>query len=180
MENKMTRRTWLQSSTAALACLALPEYALGAIAEKGGASRVWMTKEISPEALVRIYEALGRPAGGKVAVKISTGEPGGRNFLSPALIKDLVRRVNGTIVECNTAYGGKRSRTEDHLQAAKDHGFSDIARVDIMDAEGEFTIPVRDRKHLEYDIVGDHLKNYDFMVNLAHFKGHAMDSRKSS
>ena len=103
MENKMTRRTWLQSSTAALACLALPEYALGAIAEKGGASRVWMTKEISPEALVRIYEALGRPAGGKVAVKISTGEPGGRNFLSPALIKDLVRRVNGTIVECNTA-----------------------------------------------------------------------------
>ena len=142
MENKMTRRTWLQSSTAALACLALPEYALGAIAEKGGASRVWMTKEISPEALVRIYEALGRPAGGKVAVKISTGEPGGRNFLSPALIKDLVRRVNGTIVECNTAYGGKRSRTEDHLQAAKDHGFSDIARVDIMDAEGEFTIPV--------------------------------------
>ena len=174
MENKMTRRTWLQSSTAALACLALPEYALGAIAEKGGASRVWMTKEISPEALVRIYEALGRPAGGKVAVKISTGEPGGRNFLSPALIKDLVRRVNGTIVECNTAYGGKRSRTEDHLQAAKDHGFSDIARVDIMDAEGEFTIPVRDRKHLEYDIVGDHLKNYDFMVNLAHFKGHAM------
>ena len=174
MENKMTRRTWLQSSTAALACLALPEYALGAVAEKGGASRVWMTKEISPEALVRIYEALGRPAGGKVAVKISTGEPGGRNFLSPVLIKDLVRRVNGTIVECNTAYGGKRSRTEDHLQTAKDHGFSDIARVDIMDAEGEFTIPVRDRKHLEYDIVGDHLKNYDFMVNLAHFKGHAM------
>lgn len=99
MENKMTRRTWLQSSTAALACLALPEYALGAVAEKGGASRVWMTKEISPEALVRIYEALGRPAGGKVAVKISTGEPGGRNFLSPVLIKDLVRRVNGTIVD---------------------------------------------------------------------------------
>ena len=154
--------------------LALPEYALGAVAEKGGASRVWITKEISPEALVRIYEALGRPAAGKVAVKISTGEPGGHHFLSPALIKGLVQRVNGTIVECNTAYGGKRSRTEDHLQAAKDHGFSDIARVDIMDAEGEFTIPVRDRKHLEYDIVGDHLKNYDFMVNLAHFKGHAM------
>ena len=133
-----------------------------------------MTKEISPEALVRIYEALGRPATGKAAVKISTGEPGGRNFLSPALIKGLVHRVNGTIVECNTAYGGKRSRTEDHLRAAKEHGFSDIARVDIMDAEGEFTIPVKDRKHLEYDIVGSHLKNYDFMINLAHFKGHAM------
>lgn len=174
MRNNMTRRAWLQSSTAALACLALPEYALGAAAEKNGASRVWMTKEISPEALVRIYEALGRPATGKAAVKISTGEPGGRNFLSPALIKGLVHRVNGTIVECNTAYGGKRSRTEDHLRAAKEHGFSDIARVDIMDAEGEFTIPVKDRKHLEYDIVGNHLKNYDFMINLAHFKGHAM------
>ena len=174
MGNNMTRRAWLQSSTAALACLALPEYALGAAAEKNGASRVWMTKEISPEALVRIYEALGRTASGRVAVKISTGEPGGHNFLSPELIKDLVHRVNGTIVECNTAYGGKRSRTEDHLKAAKDHGFSDIARVDIMDAEGEFTIPVKDRKHLEYDIVGSHLKNYDFMINLAHFKGHAM------
>ena len=89
MRNNMTRRAWLQSSTAALACLALPEYALGAAAEKNGASRVWMTKEISPEALVRIYEALGRPATGKAAVKISTGEPGGRNFLSPALIKGL-------------------------------------------------------------------------------------------
>lgn len=175
MRNNMTRRAWLQSSTAALACLALPEYALGAAAEKNGASRVWMTKEISPEALVRIYEALGRPATGKAAVKISTGEPGGRNFLSPALIKGLVHRVNGTIVECNTAYGqASGSRTEDHLRAAKEHGFSDIARVDIMDAEGEFTIPVKDRKHLEYDIVGSHLKNYDFMINLAHFKGHAM------
>lgn len=174
MGNKMTRRTWLQSSTAALASLALPEYALGAVREKAGASRVWMTKEISPEALVRIYEALGRPASGRVAVKISTGEPGGHNFLSPDLIRDLVHRVKGTIVECNTAYGGRRSRTEDHLKAAKEHGFSDIARVDIMDAEGEFTIPVKDRKHLEFDIVGSHLKNYDFMVNLAHFKGHAM------
>ena len=170
----MTRRAWLQSSTAALACLALPEYALGAAAEKNEVSRVWMTKEISPEALVRIYQAMGRTASGRVAVKISTGEPGGRNFLSPALIKGLVHHVKGTIVECNTAYGGKRSRTEDHLKAAKDHGFSDIARVDIMDAEGEFTIPVKDRKHLEYDIVGSHLKNYDFMINLAHFKGHAM------
>ena len=174
MRNNMTRRAWLQSSTAALACLALPEYALGAAAEKNEVSRVWMTKEISPEALVRIYQAMGRTASGRVAVKISTGEPGGRNFLSPALIKGLVHHVKGTIVECNTAYGGKRSRTEDHLKAAKDHGFSDIARVDIMDAEGEFTIPVKDRKHLEYDIVGSHLKNYDFMINLAHFKGHAM------
>ena len=102
---------------------------------------------------MRIYEALGRPAAGKVAVKISTGNRAAIIFES-GLNQGLVQRVNGTIVECNTAYGGKRSRTEDHLQAAKDHGFSDIARVDIMDAEGEFTIPVRDRKHLEIRYCG--------------------------
>lgn len=172
MKNNITRRTWLKSSTAALACLALPEYVRGAPVP--GASTVWMTKEISPSSLVKIYEALGRPATGRVAVKVSTGEPGGHNFLQPALIKDLVHQVKGTIVECNTAYNGKRSSTEDHLKAARDHGFVDIAKVDIMDADGEFHLPVRDKKHLQYDIVGDHLKNYDFMINLAHFKGHAM------
>lgn len=172
MKNNITRRTWLKSSTAALACLALPEYVRGAPVP--GASTVWMTKEISPSSLVKIYEALGRPATGRVAVKVSTGEPGGHNFLQPALIKDLVHQVKGTIVECNTAYNGKRSSTEDHLKAARDHGFFDIAKVDIMDADGEFHLPVRDKKHLQYDIVGDHLKNYDFMINLAHFKGHAM------
>lgn len=138
------------------------------------AAKVYMTTEISPEALVRIYEAVGRPAEGRVAVKISTGEPGGHNFLQPALIKDLVKKVDGTIVECNTAYGGRRSSTEDHIQAAREHGFFDISDVDIMDADGEFTIPVKDTTHIKYDIVGDHLKNYDFMINLAHFKGHAM------
>lgn len=136
--------------------------------------RVYMTKEITPEALVKIYEAVGRPAEGRVAVKISTGEPGGHNFLQPALIKDLVQKVKGTIVECNTAYAGKRSTTDEHLQAARDHGFFDIAHVDIMDAEGEIKIPVRDTTHIKYDIVGSHLKDYDFMINLAHFKGHAM------
>lgn len=136
--------------------------------------KVYMTKEITPEALVKVYEALGRPANGRVAVKISTGEPGGRNFLQPALIKDLVQKVKGTIVECNTAYAGKRTTTEEHLKAARDHGFFDIANVDIMDAEGEIKIPVKDTTHIKYDIVGSHMKNYDFMINLAHFKGHAM------
>lgn len=177
MKDTVTRRSWLKSSGAALASLAatgiLPEYAHGS-STPGKASKVLMTKKITPESLVKIYEALGRPASGRVAVKISTGEPGGHNFLQPSLIGDLVRKVNGTIVECNTAYGGKRSSTAAHMQAAKDHGFLDIARVDIMDAEGEFHLPVKDRKHLQYDIVGDHLKNYDFMINLAHFKGHAM------
>lgn len=137
-------------------------------------SKVYFTKNIDSESLVKIYEALNCPATGRVAVKISTGEPGGHNFLQPTLIKDLVHKVNGTIVECNTAYGGKRSTTEDHLQTAKDHGFTAIANVDIMDAEGDMKIPVKDTTHIKYDIVGSHLKNYDFMINLAHFKGHAM------
>ena len=136
--------------------------------------KVYMFKEISPENLVKIYEALGREATGKVAVKLSTGEPGGHNFLQPALIKDLVQKVKGTIVECNTAYGGGRADTENHLKAAKDHGFTAIAPVDIMDAEGEVTIPVKWGKHLKEDFVGSHYLNYDFTIVLSHFKGHAM------
>ena len=135
---------------------------------------VYMTTEISAESLIKMYEILGIPAEGRVAVKISIGEPGGHHYLDPQLIAPLVRKVNGTIVECNTAYGGLRGTTEEHLQAAKDHGFLDIAPVDIMDAEGEMKIPVRDTTFLKYDIVGSHLANYDFMINLAHFKGHTM------
>lgn len=135
---------------------------------------VYITKKISPESLVRIYEALGREATGKVAVKISTGEPGGHNFLQPSLIQDLVQMVDGTIVECNTAYGGGRSNTEAHLQAARDHGFTAIADVDIMDAEGEVRLPVEGGSHIQYDIVGSHYLNYDFTIILSHFKGHAM------
>ena len=136
--------------------------------------KVYMFKEISPENLVKIYEALGREATGKVAVKLSTGEPGGHNFLQPALIRDLVQKVKGTIVECNTAYGGGRADTENHLKAAKDHGFTAIAPVDIMDAEGEVALSVKGGKHLKEDFVGSHYLNYDFTVVLSHFKGHAM------
>lgn len=136
--------------------------------------KVYMTKDISPEGLVRIYEALGVKAKGRVAVKISTGEPGGHNFLQPSLIGKLVKEVNGTIVECNTAYGGKRASFEQHWQTVRDHGFLDIAKVDLMDEEGEFEIPVKDTTHIKSDIVGSHLQNYDFMINLAHFKGHTM------
>lgn len=136
--------------------------------------KVYLFKEISSENLVKIYQALGREAHGKVAVKLSTGEPGGHNFLQPALIKELVQRVNGTIVECNTAYGGGRSDTESHRQAAADHGFTAIAPVDIMDAEGEVELPVVGGKHLTRDIVGKNFLNYDFTIVLSHFKGHAM------
>ncbi|MBQ9704825.1 MAG: DUF1893 domain-containing protein [Paludibacteraceae bacterium] len=135
---------------------------------------VYMTQEISPAALVRVYEALGRPAEGRVAVKISTGEAGGHNYLQPRLIAQLVNSVNGTIVECNTAYPGKRNSTEAHWQTIRDHGFTNIAKVDIMDEESDFTIPVCDTTWIKYDRVGSHLQNYDFMINLAHFKGHAM------
>ncbi len=137
-------------------------------------SVVYMTNEISPEAILKLYKALGREAKGKVAVKISTGEPGGHNFLSPKLIEPFVKEVNGTIVECNTAYEGGRFKTEDHLRAAEEHGFTAIAPVDIMDAEGEVKLPVENGKHLKYDIVGSHYPGYDFTVILSHFKGHAM------
>lgn len=136
--------------------------------------KVYMFTKISAENLVKIYEALGREATGKVAVKLSTGEPGGHNFLQPALIKDLVKKVNGTIVECNTAYGGGRADTENHLKAAKEHGFTAIAPVDIMDADGEVALPVKGGKHLKEDFVGSHYLNYDFTIIFSHFKGHAM------
>ena len=142
--------------------------------ETGVKSTVYITSDISPEGLLAVYEALGREATGKVAVKLSTGEPGGHNFLQPSLIKDLVQEVNGTIVECNTAYGGGRSNTAAHLRAAEEHGFTAIAEVDIMDAEGETRLPVEGGRHIDYDIVGSHYMDYDFTVVLSHFKGHAM------
>ncbi len=138
-------------------------------------SKVYMTREITPEALVKIYKALGRPADGhRVAVKISTGEAGNPNYLKPTLISALVDTVHGTIVECNTAYAGKRNTVDAHWQTIHDHGFDSIAPVDLMDEEGQMKIPVRDKRHIRYDIVGNHLPRYDYMVNLAHFKGHAM------
>ena len=137
-------------------------------------SKVYFTKEISPENLIKIYDALGRDLKGKVAVKISTGEPGGHNFLNPNLIKDLIHKLNGTIVECNTAYGGRRNTTSEHWKAIKEHGFLDIANVDLMDEEGEMLIPVENGFHLKENIVGNHLKNYDSILILSHFKGHAM------
>lgn len=141
-----------------------------------GASKpkVYMYKEISSENLLKIYDMLGRKAEGRVAVKLSTGEPGNNNYLNPDLIKDLVHKVNGTIIECNTAYGGGRADTESHLKAAADHGFTAIAKVDIMDADGEVSLPVAGGKHLKEDFVGKNYPDYDFTVVLSHFKGHPM------
>lgn len=138
------------------------------------AAAVYMTSAITADALLRIYQALGREAAGRVAVKISSGEPGGHHFLSPQLIAPLVSAVSGTIVECNTAYGGGRSTATAHQKVMEDHGFAAIAPTDIMDAEGTISIPISGGTHLTEDVVGSHFANYDFVVNLAHFKGHAM------
>ena len=139
-----------------------------------GGTPVYFTSDISPEGLQRVWDTLGAQPQGRVAVKLSTGEPGGNNFLQPSLIGDLVSNLGATIVECNTAYGGARSSTESHLRAAADHGFTAIAEVDIMDSDGQMSIPVSGGSHLNEDIVGANLANYDYVVSLAHFKGHAM------
>ena len=148
--------------------------------EEEGAT-VYLTKEISPEALVKIYKALGVEAKGRVAVKISTGEGSNPNFLKPELIKDLVMEVDGTIVECNTAYSSgpgneqdDRNSSANHWKVIDRHGFTKYFPVDIMDEYDEIRIPVKDQSHIKYDIVGGHLANYDFMIALNHFKGHPM------
>ncbi len=139
-----------------------------------GAPAVYMTTDISPEGLMAAYEALGaKIPESNVAVKISTGETGS-NYLRPELIADLVHAVNGTIVECNTAYGGERASTAYHMQLAEDHGYTDIAEVDIMDADGSMTLPVTGGSRITENYVGSHFENYDYYVVLSHFKGHAM------
>ena len=138
---------------------------------------VYVTRSITPESIVRLYHVMGRKAEGRVAVKISTGESEKTGYLRPDFIKPLLDEVHGTIVECNTAYGGDRgtrNTSEKHWKTIREHGFTRVAPVDIMDEEDTIHIPVADHTHLKYDIVGSHLKYYDFMINLAHFKGHQM------
>lgn len=137
-------------------------------------SKVYFTKQITPESLIKIYEAIGIELKGKVGVKVSTGEAGAKGYLKADLIGPLVKKLSGTIIECNTAYDGKREKTKDHLQVAAEHGFTQIAEVDIMDAKGDFKIPVKNGKHLKFDLVGKNLATYDSILNLAHGKGHIM------
>ena len=137
-------------------------------------SQVYFTKQITPDSLIKVYEALGVNLSGKVGVKVSTGEAGAKGYLKADLIGPLVKKLNGTIIECNTAYPGQRTTTKDHLKVAADHGFAKFADVDIMDTEGEFKIPVKNGKHLKFDLIGKNFANYDSILNLAHGKGHAM------
>ena len=137
-------------------------------------SKVYFSKSITPETLVKLYDLLGRELCGNVAVKLSSGEPGGHHFLSADLIRPLVEKVRGTIVECNTAYQGKRFHTEDHYRTMQEHGFAAIAPVEILDGEGELSLPVKNGRHLKENVVGQGLSHYDSMLVLSHFKGHPM------
>ncbi len=140
-------------------------------------SKVYFTRTITPEAVVRLYGALGIALPGKVAVKVHSGEKGNQNFLHPEFWRPMVETVGGTIVECNTAYGdasgGVRDHTESHLQLMKEHGWTQYFDVDLMDAEGpDIVWPIPNGKVLQENRVGKHIVNYDSMLVLAHFKGH--------
>lgn len=158
--------------------------AIGAVVGAGGAivhnvvvesePIVYFTRDISPAGLQRAYKALDWTPKGKVGVKMSTGESAKSNYLRPELIKDLIGEIDGTIVECNTAYGGNRSDSESHWAAIRERGFLDIAPVDIMDEEGSMTLPVDGGNVLNENYVGTHFANYPSYVVLSHFKGHAM------
>ncbi len=158
--------------------------AIGAVVGAGGAivhnvvaesePIVYFTRDISPAGLQRAYKALGWTPKGKVGVKMSTGESAKSNYLRPELIKDLIGEIDGTIVECNTAYGGNRSDSKSHWAAIRERGFLDIAPVDIMDEEGSMTLPVDGGNVLNENYVGTHFANYPSYVVLSHFKGHAM------
>ena len=136
-------------------CTGKASQAADTVAEADSIPTVYYIKDITPENIIKVYEALGRKAEGKnIGIKISTGESNKSNHLDTALIADFVRLVNGTFIECNTAYAGNRNTTEAHLRAAKEHGFTDLAGVDILDADGEIELPVNGGTHLTKDIVG--------------------------
>ena len=179
------KKNYLAIAALGLGCISV---ACGGHKQNGGGSEetsttqtndtaiVYYIKDITPQNLVKIYDALGVPVpdSAKVAVKISTGESKDSYNLEAGLIKELVQKVNGTLVESNTAYPGNRNTTEAHRKAIAERGYLDVAEFDILDAEGSVNIPVKDTTWIHYDIVGDHLPNYDYMINLAHFKGHQM------
>lgn len=137
-------------------------------------SKVYFIKEISKENLVKIYDSLNVKLPGKVAVKVHSGEEGNQNYLRPEFMQDIVKHVNGTIVECNTAYGGERNTTEKHQKLMENHGWSKLYNVDIMDAEEQIELPIPEGKVIKVNYVGKDMQNYDSMLVISHFKGHPM------
>ena len=141
--------------------------------EQAGGAKVYFTSDISAKGVLAVYNALGVPVSGKVALKIHMGEPGNQNYLRPELLTDLCETVKGSFVDGNTAYGGLRGTTASHLEAAKEHGYT-YAPVDILDADGEVKLPIKNGKHLTEALLGSHIMNYDWIISVAHFKGHSM------
>ena len=138
-------------------------------------AKVYFTKEITPENVVKIYEQLGVTLPGKVAVKLHSGEKGNQNFLRPEFVKPMIEKVNGTVVECNTAYEGARNTTQRHEKLMEEHGWSQYFEVDIMDREGpDKVLEIPNGKVIQKDYVGKNIDNYDSMLVLSHFKGHPM------
>lgn len=138
-------------------------------------AKVYFTKEITNESLVKIYNELGIELKGKVAVKLHSGERGNQNYLHPELVKDIIDRVGGAVVECNTAYDGARNTTDKHQKLMTEHGWSKYYKVDIMDSEKpDLVLDIPNGKTIKKDYVGDHLPNYDSILVLSHFKGHPM------
>lgn len=137
-------------------------------------SKVYFTRVITPQEMVRMVEVLQADLEGNVAIKLHSGEVGNQNFLRPSFMKDVIEHVNGTIVECNTAYEGKRNTTEAHWETMKLHGWTEIAKVDILDEEADDVLPIEGGLQIDKNYVGSHMKNYDSMLVLSHFKGHPM------
>ena len=136
-------------------------------------SKVYFTKKIMPETVIQMYQVLGRELPGKVAVKVHSGEKGNQNYLRPEFMRPMVEAVNGTVVECNTAYEGARNSTEKHKQLINEHGWTKYFEVDLMDAEGpDIVLPIPNGKVLKENYVGKNIANYDSMLVLSHFKGH--------
>ena len=137
-------------------------------------SKVYFTREISSEKLLKIYKKLGVELKGKVAVKVHSGEKGNQNYLKPLFYKDIIDYVKGTVVECNTAYDGARNTSEKHLKLLEEHEWSKYYNIDLLDKDAELELPVKEGKHLKVNYVGKNIENYDSMLVLSHFKGHPM------
>lgn len=137
-------------------------------------SKVYFTKTITPQAMIYMYEVLQKQLPGKVGVKVHSGEVGNQNFIRPTFMEDMIHHVNGTIVECNTAYEGKRNTTEEHWETMKLHGWTNVADVDILDADGDDVLNIENTLRINKNYVGSHMKNYDSLLVLSHFKGHPM------
>ena len=137
-------------------------------------SKVYFTKNITKENMIKMYQVLNKELSGNVAVKLHSGEQGNQNYLKPEFLKDIIEYVNGTVVECNTAYEGARNTTEKHLKLLESHGWSKYFKTDILDSDGEEALEMPERNTIHKNFIGSHMKNYDSMLVISHFKGHPM------